>query len=168
MSRIESTLHFVSRLLSAPTDTEESAPTPKTEAAQEKQEVVSAPSTPTLKAVEPEKVESRVTETSSREVLVHLESPTNGAALASVPETQEVTADQDLGTDEPATAAQQDTNEKDSEPTEMEVDRTARILARKYYWRTVSAASVVLGTGLLFLSMNIRESGRYERRWSRR
>ena len=55
------------------------------------------------------------------------------------------------------------------EGNDDDVDEMARILARRYYWRAISAGCLVIGSGLLFLSMNLRESnGRYSRRWSRR
>jgi inositol hexakisphosphate/diphosphoinositol-pentakisphosphate kinase len=46
------------------------------------------------------------------------------------------------------------------------IERLARILARKYFWRSIAALSFVVGAGCLVLSMNVRDNTR--RRWSRR
>jgi hypothetical protein len=46
------------------------------------------------------------------------------------------------------------------------IERLARILARKYFWRSIAAFSFVLGAGCLVLAMNVRDNTR--RRWPRR
>ena len=61
-------------------------------------------------------------------------------------------------------------NDKDNgdDGRDEDVDKMARILARRYYWRAISAGCLVIGSGLLFLSMNLRDTSRQERKWTRR
>jgi hypothetical protein len=61
------------------------------------------------------------------------------------------------------------TEEEEDEDEEARIERLARSLARKYFWRAIGVASFVLGTGCLVLAMNVRRSDAYaQRRWTRR
>ena len=58
--------------------------------------------------------------------------------------------------------------EEDEEDEDARVQRLARSLARKYFWRTIGVFSFVIGTGCLVLSMNVRTDPYSRRRWTRR
>jgi hypothetical protein len=60
--------------------------------------------------------------------------------------------------------------EEDDEDEEARIERLARSLARKYFWRAISVASLMLGTGCLIMAMNVRVSDPYSRsrRWTKR
>jgi ribosomal protein L20A (L18A) len=58
--------------------------------------------------------------------------------------------------------------EEDEEDEDARVQRLARSLARKYFWRTIGVFSFVIGAGCLVLSMNVRTDPYSRRRWTRR
>lgn len=59
--------------------------------------------------------------------------------------------------------------EEEEEDEEARIERLARSLARKYFWRAIGVASLVLGTGCLIMAMNVRASDPYaRRRWTSR
>lgn len=58
--------------------------------------------------------------------------------------------------------------EEEKEDEDARVERLARSLARKYFWRTIGVFSFVIGAGCLVLSMNVRTDPYSRRRWSRR
>jgi hypothetical protein len=61
------------------------------------------------------------------------------------------------------------TEEEDYEDEEARIERLARSLARKYFWRAIGVASFVLGAGCLVLAMNVRTNdANARRRWTRR
>ena len=58
---------------------------------------------------------------------------------------------------------------EEEEDEEARIERLARSLARKYFWRAIGVTSLVLGAGCLILAMNVRLNDPYSRRkWSRR
>jgi hypothetical protein len=56
----------------------------------------------------------------------------------------------------------------EEEDEDARVERLARSLARKYFWRTIGVFTFVIGAGCLVLSMNVRSDPYSRRRWSRR
>jgi len=59
--------------------------------------------------------------------------------------------------------------EEEEEDEEARIERLARSLARKYFWRAIGVASFVLGAGCLVLAMNVRANDPYaRRRWTSR
>jgi len=59
--------------------------------------------------------------------------------------------------------------EEEDEDEDARIERLARSLARKYFWRAIGVASLVLGAGCLVMAMNVRMNDPYaRRRWTRR
>lgn len=54
--------------------------------------------------------------------------------------------------------------EEEEEDEDARIERLARSLARKYFWRAIGVASLVLGTGCLVMAMNVRNNDPYARR----
>ena len=58
---------------------------------------------------------------------------------------------------------------EEEEDEEARIERLARSLARKYFWRAIGMFSFVLGAGCLVLAMNVRTNDPYaRRRWTKR
>jgi Histidine phosphatase superfamily (branch 2) len=59
-------------------------------------------------------------------------------------------------------------DEEDEEDEEARVERLARSLALKYFWRSIGVFSFVVGVSCLVLAMNVHTGPSSRRRWSRR
>lgn len=123
-----------------------------------------------------------VVATTSRDITVTLvPAATEGQDSATVPESLTTTHNQEcLDRNESQLGIAPQTSRKiisvdgngdgdtEGKDDESEIERMKRILARQYYWRAVAGLCFLFGSGCLFLSMNLRETSRYQRRWTRR